>query len=180
MSCNQISRRREVESIQGAKLLCISDFHLGSEITMSINHTTLSAPYNAASKMTASDASKLFGARMVKSSPVKSCVVIGTMDGSIGLFIPVEERIYKRLNLLQHLMIMSMKSVCALNPKDYRLFKSNNFRWEKKKGILDGTILWRFISLPTSLQQELAATMGTSVDIILENLYEMNLMSQHF
>lgn len=123
---------------------------------------------------------KIFGMRMIKSSPMKSCVIVGTMDGSIGMFIPLEERVYKRLNLLQHLMIMSMKSACALNPKDYRLFKTNNFRWEKKKGILDGTILWRFISLPTSMQHDLAATMGTSVDIILDNLYDMNLMYQHF
>lgn len=119
-----------------------------------------------------------YNSKLSKSSYHRTCNIVGTMDGSLGIFLPVDERTYKRLNLLQHLMSMTLQSPCALNPKDYRLLKSSRLRLEKKKGVLDGTILWKFISLPLSTQEYLASVMGTTTDMILDNLYELNNMTQ--
>jgi hypothetical protein len=77
-------------------------------------------------------------------------------------------------------MSMTLESVCALNPKEYRLFKSARFRLEKKKGVLDGTLLWKFVSLDVSVQEYLAASMGTSTTTILENLQDLELAAQFF
>lgn len=210
--------RREIETIQGAKLLCIADFHLGSEVTTLSTHSLTSQPNSAGmsskpyntSLTSAGNApapvdlnvgkgfgfngkrmssavrygdmnpnpSVSFDLKLTKSSCHRTCTIIGTMDGSVGMLLPVEERVYKRLNLLQHLMSMTLNSTCALNPKDYRILKTSRLRLEKKKGVLDGTMLWKFISLPLSTQEYLAKSMGTTIDTILDNLYDLNLLTQ--
>lgn len=110
----------------------------------------------------------------------KSCLVIGTIDGGLGMLIPVEERMYRRLALLQQIMSMGVETPCALNPREYRLIKTSRFLLQKKKGILDGSLLWKFIGLESVLQDELAAAMGVTTDIILENLLEIDLLGTFF
>lgn len=128
-----------------------------------------------------SDASIPFGSRYIKTSLQRTCTILGTIDGQVGVLLPVEEKIYKRLNILQHLLCMTLPSLCALNPKDYRVIKTSKYRFDKqKKGVLDANILWQFVSLTSSMQDELATAMGTSADIIFDNLYELNLSFQFF
>ena len=121
-----------------------------------------------------------FGQRLDKITGNKSCVLIGTIDGGLGMLIPVEERMYRRLALLQQIMSMGVPTSCALNPREYRQIKTTRFVVEKKKGVLDGSLLWKFVSLEGGLQEELAAAMGVSTDTILENLLELDLMTSFF
>ncbi len=92
------------------------------------------------------------------------------MDGSLGAVLPLTERLYRRMLLLQHYISFVLEPCCALNPKDFRLLKSGHFRPEKKKGILDGAVLWSFVNMAATLQEEIANHMGTSVDAIFESL----------
>lgn len=182
--------RREVESIQGSKLLSIADFHIGSEVTSLISHPTLSLNtnlqmvnkmYARQNKQQRPDSTGLaFGTRQSKTSINRSCAIIGTIDGSIGMLSPVDEFVFKRLYLLQYLMSVSLQHVCALNPRDYRLLKSTQFRLEKKKNVLDGSLLWRYVSLDKSQQEFLATSIGTSAATILDNLYEIESTSHFF
>lgn len=71
-----------------------------------------------------SSTSSPFGATYDKLHSNKSCAVIGTVDGGLGILLPVDERTYRILSLLQQLMTMSVPTVCALNPRDYRLIKT--------------------------------------------------------
>lgn len=96
------------------------------------------------------------------------------------MMIPVEERMYRRLALLQQIMRMGVPTPCALNPREYRLIKTTRFVAEKKKGVLDGTLLWKYVSLESGLQDELAAAMGVTADTILENLLELDLLGTFF
>ena len=121
-----------------------------------------------------------FGQRLDKISGNKSCVLIGTIDGGLGMLLPVEERMYRRLALLQQIMCMGVATPCALNPRDYRLIKTTRFVTQKKKGVLDGSLLWKFIGLESTLQDELAAAMGITTDTILENLLELDLLGTFF
>ena len=48
--------------------------------------------------------------------------------------------------------------------------KTNFIKLEKKKGVLDGTLLWKYVNLPIALQNDLATVIGTTPDVILEHL----------
>lgn len=43
-----------------------------------------------------------------------------SLDGSLGKIVPVGERVYKRLQLLQTLMQTHVSHIGGLNPKEYR------------------------------------------------------------
>ena len=120
-----------------------------------------------------------FAARSPKKGK-KDHVFIGTLDGGLGILSAVEEKTYRRLALLQQIMITSVRSVCALNPREFRLFKTNRFRGEKKRGILDGTLLYQYISLDGAMQDEIAAAMGVTADLLLNNLREIDLSAASF
>ena len=96
------------------------------------------------------------------------------------MLIPVDERMYRRLALLQQIMSMGVPTPCALNPREYRLIKTTRFVTQKKKGVLDGSLLWKYVGLESSLQDELAAAMGVTADTILENLLELDLLGTFF
>ena len=96
------------------------------------------------------------------------------------MLMPVDERMYRRLALLQQIMSMGVPTPCGLNPREYRVIRTTRFVTEKKKGILDGTLLWKYVSLESSLQDELAAAMGVTTDTILESLLELDLLGSFF
>jgi cleavage and polyadenylation specificity factor subunit 1 len=54
--------------------------------------------------------------------------LIGTIHGCVGIFIPIDERIYRRLALLQQLMAVGVETCCNLNPTEFRTMKSSKFK----------------------------------------------------
>ena len=102
------------------------------------------------------------------------------MDGTIGVLQPLEERMYKRLALMQQIMTMTVPSQLSLNPREYRLYKSAKVHLVRKKGVLDGCLLSRFNALPPSLQDQLAATVGATSYLINENLHELDYLCRYF
>ena len=230
---------RKVETKDGSRLLCLADFHLGSDATLLLTHPLLHAPvstssgqppplppgthpplpplpppkpgmsmggqYNQGGPGTTlpivatvqqqqrrgrggkswNTSAQPFGQRFEKIASLgnhshRSCVLTGTIDGGIGLFVPVEERTHRRLALLQQLMSMGVPTPCALNPRDYRLLKTSRFVAQRHKGVLDGALLWKFVSLDSALQDDLAAAMGVTTDAILENLLDIDMQSSFF
>jgi hypothetical protein len=147
-----------------------------------------------------------FGTTLDKLTSTRSCVVMGTADGSLGVCLPVDEKMYRRLALLQQLMLMGTKSKLSFNAKDFRISKSMRKMMMNKninmktastatsapasttsntqtpapgasKGqsnVLDGTLLWRFTCLDVCLQEELAIVIGTTRDVIIENLNRLD------
>lgn len=65
------------------------------------------------------------GVRYEKNSSAKTCSLIGTIYGELGVVVPVDERMYRRLMLLQQIMSSVMETTCALNPREYRFLKSS-------------------------------------------------------
>jgi hypothetical protein len=134
----------------------------------------------------------------------RTCVLIGTAGGSLGLLIPLDEKMYKRLALLQELMSRTMVTVFALNPKDYRIAHTQAMHVQhpnvqttslldqqslaslsasfayNKQAILDGVLLQRFKFLPHSLQEQLASVLGVTAYLIRENLREIDYVSRFF
>ena len=190
---------RVVESKKGFKLLRLSDFHIGSSPTIMLPHRLLDYPsgmptrkrirsdtlrgtaaQNSSSAIALAASSVPLGSRFDKSTSSKCCVLVGTADGSLGLLLPVEERMHRRLALLQNIMSTTVPMACALNPVEYRCLKTTRPKVDRKRGILDGNLLWNFVNLPGALQDELASVMGTSADVILENLQDLDMLTSFF
>ena len=114
-----------------------------------------------------------FAARMNKRGK-KDNVVVGTLEGAVGVLSALEEKTYRRLALLQQIMITSVRSTCALNPREFRLMKTAHFRGEKKRGVLDGSLLYHYVCLDGTMQDEIAAAMGVTADLLLDNLREID------
>jgi cleavage and polyadenylation specificity factor subunit 1 len=114
-----------------------------------------------------------FAARMSKRGK-KDNVLVGTLEGGVGLLSALEEKAYRRLALLQQVMLTSVRSVCALNPREFRLLKTAHFRAEKKRGVLDGALLYLYVCMDGVMQDEIAAAMGVTADLLLGNLREID------
>lgn len=121
-----------------------------------------------------------FATTLDKHIATKSCTIVGTVDGSVGVLVPLDEKMYRRLLLLQQLMCMGVRTHCSLSPRDYRQVKTARVRLETRRGVLDGTLLWKYASLSTVMQDELALAMGTSSDVILENLSRIDFLCCFF
>lgn len=112
------------------------DFHLGSTVTMFLPHRLLSR--GLPSKATAPTIRRFgpranaiessSGLRFEKNTCPKTCVLVGTVYGEFGCVAPVEERMHRRLMLLQQIMASVMETCCALNPREYRFIKTSEVR----------------------------------------------------
>jgi hypothetical protein len=120
-----------------------------------------------------------FASRLPKQSK-RDIVVVGTLEGSVGFLSSLDERTYRRLALLQQIMITSVYTTCALNPREFRLFRSCAFRQEKKRGILDGSLLYQFVHMDSVMQDTIATAMGISADLILDSLRAIDSAAQVF
>lgn len=193
---------KKIESRRGTRLLCLADFHIGSDVTLMLPHQALTAPsiaghihtgllidagnqsgrvsYEMRNRKQFTPNTVAFGTRLEKTGVSRTVTVVGTMNGSVGVLVPIDERLYRRLALLQQIMSIGVQTPCALNPREYRIIKTSRFKVDKKRGILDGNLLWKFVTLETSLQNSLAAAMGITTDIIMESLQEIDLVTNFF
>ena len=53
-------------------------------------------------------------------NPLMFATAFGTVDGGIGMFVPLAEKEFKRLYTLQTLMTHALPHNCGLNPKGFR------------------------------------------------------------
>lgn len=152
-----------------------------------------------------------FGFRMLKTTQAnqrKTCTILSTFDGGLGCLIPVEEKMFKRLLLLEQIMNMLLPTTLALNPRDYRLLYGNNagvghhrfaapglrtavnsstqtsnpktLHYQMRKTILDGCSLFRYVQLEYAVQEEIAQMIGTHAILLRENLREIEYVSRFF
>eukprot|EP00903_Cladosiphon_okamuranus_P018754 g17257.t1 len=140
----------------GTKLLCQSDFYLGSRVAKLTRRRTRGNLRDGA----------------------RYCLLAGTLDGGLGAILPVDERVFRRLYALQGIMSNALSHNGAANPRAYRLFDHGpTFRYETKQNMLDGSLLWRFVGLDARTQHDLTRAIGTTVDRVMANLLDIDLAS---
>uniref|UniRef100_H2YEY5 Cleavage/polyadenylation specificity factor A subunit C-terminal domain-containing protein n=1 Tax=Ciona savignyi TaxID=51511 RepID=H2YEY5_CIOSA len=105
--------------------------------------------------------------------------MMGTLDGSICHVLPVAEKVYRRLLMLQNIMITSLQHIGGLNPKAFRTFRSHvrSQRYSLSnpmKNMLDGDLVWKFNSLSHLERHELCKKIGTSPEQILNDLMDIH------
>eukprot|EP00698_Gefionella_okellyi_P000539 TRINITY_DN10481_c0_g1_i1.p1 TRINITY_DN10481_c0_g1~~TRINITY_DN10481_c0_g1_i1.p1 ORF type:complete len:1389 (-),score=267.20 TRINITY_DN10481_c0_g1_i1:15-4181(-) len=148
------------ESYNGQKLLNRAQFHTGALVT-----------------------------RMKRVQPLQiatdempsRALLFGTAQGSLGYIAPVPERTYRRLYELQAKMITALPHVAGLNPKAFRApFNPDHLNFTPHAAMLDGDLLFRYLGLDVALQRELARMIGTTKEMIVENLLEVDMRMQLF
>ena len=163
---------RDIESRGGQRLLRVSDFHLGVQVASMFRKRV-------------DGTSAVVPATRGRTAAPPSCYVniMGTSEGGVGALIPVSERAFRRLFTLQNVMVNTLPQNCALNPREFRMLKTNTQRrcgrpdaWSKrkwKKSFLDAFVLFRFLALDYVAQKELARCIGTTPEDVIHNLLEV-------
>ncbi|XP_051519107.1 cleavage and polyadenylation specificity factor subunit 1 [Myxocyprinus asiaticus] len=104
-----------------------------------------------------------------------------TLDGGVGLFLPMQEKTYRRLLMLQNALTTMLPHHAGLNPKAFRMLHCDRRMLQNAvKNILDGELLNKYLYLSTMERSELAKKIGTTPDIILEDLLEIERVTAHF
>ena len=89
----------------GRRLERRADFHVGAHITSMFRIGT-------AQMMISND--------QIVTPDTRHALVYGTKEGSVGMLLPIQETLYRRLHMLQNKMNMGLQHRAGLNPKAYR------------------------------------------------------------
>lgn len=95
--------------------------------------------------------------------------LFGTLNGNISILIPVSETIFKRLSSLYSLLVFWLNQSCGLNPKKFKEL-SNQKIYVQNFPMLDGDILWNYMSLSNYEQDNIANTIGSSSQHLIFDL----------
>lgn len=104
-----------------------------------------------------------------------------TLDGGLGLLLPMQEKTYRRLLMLQNALTTMISHHAGLNPKAFRMLHTDRRTLQNAvRNILDGELLNRYLYLSTMERSELAKKIGTTTDMILDDLLEIERVTAHF
>ncbi|XP_053203071.1 cleavage and polyadenylation specificity factor subunit 1-like [Panonychus citri] len=116
-----------------------------------------------------------------KTTERRHATIFPTLDGTINFMLPVSEKIYRRLFMLQNTMNAHVQHTAGVNPKGVHMVK-----FYKKclanpcKNVLDGDLLYRFLNLSTIEKAELCRKISSTPDQIIDDLSEIDLITGHF
>jgi cleavage and polyadenylation specificity factor subunit 1 len=164
----------------GNKLVCRADFHLGTQTISFASHFCRSSLFvHSATSTSTLTALKQQDTYYGKSDDdQKIGAYFGTTDGGILAVIPLSEPVYWRLTALQTILANALESDCALNRRAWRLYRRSPRRGGcrhngRKKGVIDGDLVMQYVDLPIADQEDLASAIGSTVDLIVDNLLEL-------
>lgn len=149
------------ESYGGQRLIRKSDYHLGQQV-------------NAMFRI---------NARPVPTSTHKRHVTMfTTLDGGVGYVLPITEKMYRRLLMLQNVMNNYCCHIAGLNPRAFRTYKSARrpVGGGPARGVLDGDLVTQYTTMPNAEKQDIAKKIGTKVEEIMADLYEIDRLTAHF
>ncbi|KAL3921231.1 MAG: hypothetical protein SGILL_002856 [Bacillariaceae sp.] len=168
----------------GNKLVCRADFHMGTQTTDIPSHFCRSSLLiNSATPSSTLAALKQQDTFHGKAEDDQRLAVsFGTTDGGFSCVVPLSEPIYWRLTALQSVIVNALDSDCALSHRAWRLYRRTPCRGgcqsnERKKGVVDGDLVMKYADLSKAEQEDLASAIGSTVDMILDNLLELRCSS---
>ncbi|XP_072014167.1 cleavage and polyadenylation specificity factor subunit 1-like isoform X2 [Amphiura filiformis] len=156
------------ESFGGTRLLRRADMNIGAHVNTFVR---------VRCKLTDPATDKPSGGPVER----RHAVFMATLDGGLGLLLPMTEKIYRRLFMLQNGMTSNTPHVGGLNPRAYRQIVSPQRALSNPhKNILDGDLLWKFTHLGVVEKNELAKKIGTTVEQIMDDLMDVERLTMHF
>jgi len=104
-----------------------------------------------------------------------------TLDGALGYLLPCSEKTYRRLLMLQNVLVNSLPHIAGLNPKGFRTLKQRRKELlNPSRGIIDGELVFSYSDLPYLQKNEIARKIGTRLVDIMDDLAELDRMAAHF
>jgi hypothetical protein len=161
-----------VQSLGGQKLLRRGEMNLGYEI-QSFCRFRLRP--------------KLIEGQVLPS--MKMGVIAGTLDGGLCVILPISEKVFKRLYGVYSRMVSHLVHHAGLNPRGYRqivlpvksIYSQSVVTGPPgPRGILDGSFLLQFSRLSIVNQREVAKSVGSSENRILDDLLELSISLEYF
>ncbi|CAH1269285.1 CPSF1 [Branchiostoma lanceolatum] len=157
------------ESYGGQRLVRRADFNVGSHVNTF---------FRVRCKIVDPSGEKRRDADTVAKRHV---TMFATLDGGLGALLPMAEKTYRRLLMLQNILMTHMPFPAGLNPKAFRMLKHNHRSLINAcRNILDGELLWKFLHLSVVERSELARKIGTTPETITEDLMDIDRLSAHF
>uniref|UniRef100_A0A8C3XL80 Cleavage and polyadenylation specificity factor subunit 1 n=1 Tax=Chelydra serpentina TaxID=8475 RepID=A0A8C3XL80_CHESE len=155
------------ESFGGMRLLRRADFHVGAHVNTFWRTPCRWATDGVTKKSSAWES--------------KHITWFATLDGGIGLLLPMLEKTYRRLLMLQNALTTMLSHHAGLNPRAFRMLHvDRRILQNAVRNILDGELLTRYLYLSAMERNELAKKIGTTPDMILEDLLEIDRVTAHF
>ncbi|XP_055081230.1 cleavage and polyadenylation specificity factor subunit 1 [Periophthalmus magnuspinnatus] len=155
------------ESFGGMRLIRRADFNVGAHI-------------NAFWRMPCRGAMDA-ASRKALTWDNKHITWFATLDGGVGLLLPMQEKTYRRLLMLQNALNTMLQHHAGLNPKAFRMMHFDRRGLQNSaRNILDGELLAKYLYLSTMERSELAKKIGTTQDIILDDLLDIDRVTAHF
>ncbi|XP_018335377.1 cleavage and polyadenylation specificity factor subunit 1 [Agrilus planipennis] len=156
------------ESYGGQRLLRKGDFHLGQAV-------------NTFFRIRCKMGELMEDRKQLSGIEKRHITMFATLDGSLGYLLPIAEKTYRRLLMLQNVLVTHSSHTAGLNPKAFRTYKS----WRRQlsnpcRSIIDGELVWRFISLSINEKMEVSKKIGTKTEEIIEDLSEIQKLTAHF
>ena len=156
------------ESHGGHRLIRKADFHIGQAI---------STMFRIRCKVTDPTSERRYPPMIEK----RQMVVLGSLDGGVGYLLPIPEKTYRRLQMLHNVLQSTLTHVAGLNPKSFRACKSKyKGLVNSARSIVDGELVFTFLSLGHEEQSEVARKIGTRVDELVDDLIEIDRYTAHF
>ncbi|XP_030753926.1 cleavage and polyadenylation specificity factor subunit 1 [Sitophilus oryzae] len=156
------------ESLGGQRLLKKADFHLGQAVTTF---------FRIKCKLGELGENK----KHMSGADRRHITMFATLDGGMGYLMPVPEKTYRRLLMLQNVMVSHGAHLAGLNPKAFRTFKSyRKISSNPARSIIDGDLVWSFIQLSITEKIEISKKTGTKLEELLEDLSDIHKLTNHF
>ncbi|CAH0697287.1 unnamed protein product [Spodoptera exigua] len=149
------------ESYGGQRLIRKSDYHLGQQVNAMFRINARPDP---------------------NSNHRRHVTMFTTLDGGVGYVLPITEKMYRRLLMLQNVMNNYCCHVAGLNPRAYRTYKSSrrSVGGGPARGMLDGDLVAQYSTMPNAEKLDIAKKIGTKVEEIMSDLYEIDRLTAHF
>lgn len=104
-----------------------------------------------------------------------------SVDGAISFLFPIDESVYRQLQMLQNEMTVALPHAAGLNPKAWRAVKQSRPSITNPcKLIVDGDLVNRFLSLSVKERNELTKKIGTTADKILADILHIQESTLYF
>jgi cleavage and polyadenylation specificity factor subunit 1 len=168
----------------GNKLVCRADCFLGCQTTAFRTHYCRSSLLvHSATTPSTLEALKQQDSNFGRTDDDQRLgVFFGTTDGGIGSVVPLSEPVFWRLTALQSVMANALETNCALSQRSWRLYRRTFRRGgcrsnDRKKSVIDGDLLFQYADLPVAEQEDLASSIGSTVELILDNILEVQCSS---
>lgn len=109
-------------------------------------------------------------------------LLAATVDGSIHVFQPIPEKVYRRLNMLHSLLAVHIQHKAGCNPRALRSVVSNTVQLATPQhNVVDGELATQFFTMLNRAEQvDLAKRIGTTCEQLYDDIYDLDKLAAHF